>query len=280
MNDEFEFELPDPMVSIELTRLPFEELDHDWIADEVPVALTYNGISHAVMMCTPSQIEEFAVGFSVTEGIVPSADQIYGVELQPGCEKGIVANIEIAPEFFMALKNHRRNMTGRTGCGLCGTENLEMIRKKFNPLGFTTKFDLAHYDEGFRRLKEIQVVGGKTGSTHSVAVLDEQGNFLGGAEDIGRHVAMDKAIGFMLRNKWRKTVFFISSRASYEMVQKAIVAGVEIVFAISAPTSRAVELAKEANLTLVAFCRSNKANVYSCPERLLNAPNMKTGFAM
>ncbi len=106
---------------------------------------------------------------------------------------------------------------------------------------------------------------------HAVAALDSEGNFLGGIEDIGRHVALDKVLGLKAINNWKKEVLFLSSRASFEMVQKAAVSGIEIVFAISAPTNTAIELARKANITLAAFCRENSANVYTAPERFLGS---------
>ncbi|MCD8339920.1 MAG: formate dehydrogenase accessory sulfurtransferase FdhD [Burkholderiales bacterium] len=270
--------IPEPNVPVEVVKIPSQEKVKDWVADEVPVAIAYNGISHAVLMCTPLNLEEFALGFSVTEGIVPDISEIFDVTVEEGSCGGLVVDLEISQQYFLALKGRRRSMAGRTGCGICGTESLEMLEKPLlaiKPLANTTQFNMKSYHFGFQKLKEIQVNGQITGATHSVAILDHNGNFLGGAEDIGRHVAMDKAIGMMLKKQWKNPVFFISSRASYEMIQKAAVCGVEIVFAVSAPTNRAVNLAKKVGLTLVAFCRGHSANVYCNPQRLINIDAMK-----
>ncbi len=275
IQEEITDELPDTKKSVEVIKLPSDKKTQDWVADEVPVAMSYNGISHAVLMCTPQNLEEFALGFSVTEGIVPDISEIVDISIEPGACQGFVVDMEISQQYFMALKQKRRSMTGRTGCGICGTESLEMLDKPLKPLANTTKFSMSHYDFGFKKLKEVQELGKFTGATHSVAALDMEGNFLGGAEDIGRHVAMDKAIGMMLKNNWENPVFFISSRASYEMIQKAAVVGIEVIFAVSAPTNRAVNLAKEAGITLVAFCRGATANVYTNPQRLTDISGMK-----
>ena len=126
------------------------------------------------------------------------------------------------------------------------------------------------YQPAMKYFEQVQKVGQVTGSTHAMLAFTPEGKFLGGTEDVGRHVALDKLIGMRAMKKWGPVVVFLSSRASYEMVQKAAVTGIEILFAISAPTNRALRLAKECDLTLSAFCRDNRANIYNAPERLLN----------
>lgn len=243
--------------------------DTDYVAEEVPVALVYNGISHAVMMATPSMLEEFAVGFSLAEGIVGSPSEIYGIEVTEGCRGGRNVEITIASECFWHLKEHRRSMTGRTGCGICGVESLEGAVRPTPRVPFTQTFDLDHYERAIGYLHDVERLGSLTGATHAAAWVMPDGSLAGGAEDVGRHVALDKLLGLRARRGWTRGALVISSRASYEMVQKAAMTGIEIMFAVSAPTALAIEVAERSGVTLAAFCRRGRANVYTHPERLI-----------
>lgn len=246
----------------------FNIFNLDNVAQEVPIALVYNGISHAVMMASPKDLTLFAVGFSLSEGIIQSAEEIRDINISKYDSKGIELNIELSPRQFMALKAQRRNLTGRTGCGICGTEQLSQLFRPINPLPFTQSFSLTYLDQALSQLNTIQKIGQLTGCTHAAAWITPTGELAGGCEDIGRHVALDKLLGMKSREKWQNGAVLISSRASYEMVQKAATCGVEILFAISAVTSLAVEIAQQCQLTLVGFCRSGKATIFSYPERL------------
>ncbi|MGX0000369.1 FdhD protein [Pantoea piersonii] len=239
----------------------------DWLADEVPVALVYNGISHVVMMTTPKDLEAFAIGFSLSEGIIDAPGDIFGLDVVPGCN-GIEVQIELSSRRFMALKEQRRALAGRTGCGVCGVEQLEQIGKPVQPLSFTQTYDLAQLDRGLSQLKNYQPVGQQTGCTHAAAWLRPDGELAGGCEDVGRHVALDKLLGYRSRAEWGDGAVLVSSRASYEMVQKSAMCGVEILFAVSAATRLAVEVAERCNLTLVGFSKPGRATVYTHPQRL------------
>ena len=239
----------------------------DWLADEVPVALVYNGISHVVMMTTPKDLEAFAIGFSLSEGIIDAPGDIFGLDVVPGCN-GIEVQIELSSRRFMALKEQRRALAGRTGCGVCGVEQLDQIGKPVQPLSFTQTFDLAQLDRGLSQLKSVQPVGQQTGCTHAAAWLRPDGELAGGCEDVGRHVALDKLLGYRSRAAWGDGAVLVSSRASYEMVQKSAMCGVEILFAVSAATRLAVEVAERCNLTLVGFSKPGRATVYTHPQRL------------
>ena len=240
----------------------------DWLADEVPVALVYNGISHVVMMATPKDLEAFALGFSLSEGIIDSPAEIFGMDVVPGCD-GIEVQIELSSRRFMGLKEQRRAMAGRTGCGVCGVEQLEQIGKPIAPLPFTQTFALENLDKALRQLKNYQPVGQKTGCTHAAAWMAPEGELVGGCEDVGRHVALDKLLGYRSRESWQQGAVLVSSRASYEMVQKSAMCGVEILFAVSAATRLAVEVAERSNLTLVGFSKPGRATVYTHPQRLI-----------
>ena len=240
----------------------------DWVAEEVPVALVYNGISHAVMMASPSMLEEFALGFSLAEGIIPDASHLYACDVHEAC-RGIEVEMTISAECFWKLKDRRRSMTGRTGCGICGVESLaEAVREK-RVVPHEQTFSMSAYPQALGYLEEVEQLGRLTGCTHAAVWVHPDGTFAGGAEDVGRHVALDKLLGLRAKNGWRDGALVISSRASYEMVQKAAMCGIEIIFAVSAPTALAVDLAKDCGVTLAAFCRRGRANVYSHPERLV-----------
>jgi len=240
----------------------------DWLAEEVPVALVYNGISHVVMMASPKDLELFALGFSLSEGIIESSQEIYGMDVEKGCN-GIEVQIELSSRRFMGLKERRRAMAGRTGCGVCGVEQLNEIGRPVAPLPFTQTFPLSLLDNALRQLNDFQPVGQLTGCTHAAAWINADGAVPGGHEDIGRHVALDKLLGRRAREGWREGAAMVSSRASYEMVQKSAMCGVEILFAVSAATTLAVEVAERCNLTLVGFAKPGRATIYTHPQRLI-----------
>ncbi|MCW2257019.1 FdhD protein [Providencia alcalifaciens] len=247
-----------------------ECLINDWVAEEIPVALVYNGISHVVMMATPKDLEDFAIGFSLSEGIIQSGQEIRGIDIIEGCHRGIEVHVELSSRRFVGLKERRRNLAGRTGCGICGTEQLDEIFKPIAPLPFTQTFSLSNLDHALTELKKVQEIGALTGCTHAAAWISPEGQLVGGCEDVGRHVALDKLLGMKHRNEWQQGAILVSSRASYEMVQKAASCGAEILFAVSAATSLAIEVAQKANLTLVGFCRQGKATVFTHTSRIID----------
>ncbi|SNY77861.1 FdhD protein [Enterobacter sp. CC120223-11] len=242
----------------------------DELAEEVPVALVYNGISHVVMMATPKDLALFAVGFSLSEGIIESRSEIYGMDVVPVCN-GLEVRIELSSRRFMALKERRRALAGRTGCGVCGVEQLNDVGRPVTPLPFTQSFNLKYLDLALEHLNDVQPVGRMTGCTHAAAWVMPDGKLAGGLEDVGRHVALDKLLGKRAGEgeSWHKGAGLVSSRASYEMVQKAAMCGVEILFAVSAATTLAVDVAERCNLTLVGFCKPGRATIYTHPQRLL-----------
>ncbi|VVA50897.1 formate dehydrogenase accessory protein [Serratia ficaria] len=249
-------------------RNELAQTQQDWLAEEVPVALVYNGISHVVMMATPKDLAAFAIGFSLSEGIIDSPDDVYDIRQQPACN-GIEVHVELSSRRFMQLKEKRRSLAGRTGCGVCGVEQLQEVTRPIAPLPFTQHFDLSMLDRGLSQLKNVQTVGQLTGCTHAVAWLQPDGNLSGGCEDVGRHVALDKLLGYRSQQGWQRGAVLVSSRASYEMVQKTAMCGIEILFAVSAATSLAVAVAESCNLTLVGFSKPGRATVYTHPQRLI-----------
>ncbi|MDE1485070.1 formate dehydrogenase accessory sulfurtransferase FdhD [Xenorhabdus bovienii] len=258
------------------TRINVQQKNHlnspkpDWVAEEVPIALVYNGISHVVMMASPKDLDHFAMGFSLSESIITSPQEIHGIDTVISCHGGIELHIELSSRRFTELKERRRNMAGRTGCGICGTEQIAEIFRPMPPLPFTQTFSLDYLDQALAQLPRLQEIGAATGCTHAAGWIDAKGVLLGGSEDVGRHVALDKLLGMRAKTGWRQGAVLVSSRASYEMVQKSAMCGVEILFAVSAATSLAIEVAEKCNLTLVGFCKPGRATVYTHPQRLVD----------
>ncbi len=244
----------------------------DWVADEVPVALEYNGISHAVMLATPLDLTDFALGFSLSEGILSHASELYSVEEEPSA-LGITLHLSVANGAFTRLKERRRSMTGRTGCGLCGTESLAHVARELPPLSPTAGARLlnrAAIARAMSQFCELQTLQQATGAVHAAAWCNADGEVRWLREDVGRHNALDKLIGALALNGVNPAHGFIAvtSRASFEMVQKTASAGVPLLAAVSAPTSFAVTTAERIGLTLVGFARQQDLVVYCGPERL------------
>lgn len=244
----------------------------DTVACELPVALVYNGISHVVMMATPADLEEFALGFSLTEGILDHPRELYDLEVLPQAD-GIEVAMTIAAERLAALKAVRRNLTGRTGCGLCGAESLYQAVRKPAPVAGDFRIDHTAIERAVAQLSEHQPLQAHTGAVHGAAWCDAAGEILALREDVGRHNALDKLIGARCRlaAPWGPGFALISSRASYEMVVKAASQGIAILAAVSAPTALAIELAEDANLTLVGFARPGRHMVYTHPQRIIGS---------
>ncbi|MDO8826318.1 formate dehydrogenase accessory sulfurtransferase FdhD [Methylophaga sp.] len=258
--------LPTP-VSIYQPNLKQAHWGSDDVAVEVPVALVYNYISHVVMMATPVNLEDFAIGFSLTEEIVESREQINHVHVTQA-KAGITIRLQIADDAFEKLKSKRRNMTGRTGCGLCGIESLKQAIRPI-PAVHAPQVSQQVIAQAFETIRANQPINAMTGATHAAAWCSLSGNIELVREDVGRHNALDKLIGAMSSMTLDRGQGFIlvTSRASYEMVQKTCMAGVGCLVAISAPTSLAIEQARQAGLLLVGFARADKHVIYHDPHQ-------------
>ena len=246
----------------------------DQLIEETAVALVYNGISHVVMMATPSNLEAFALGFSLSEGILDQPEQLYDLNVVHR-EQGIEIAMQISPECFARLKQKRRNMTGRTGCGLCGSESLEQVTRQPEPLVASPTYQHQAIENAVRRLESQQPLQQITGAVHGAALCSNTGDIQILCEDIGRHNALDKVYGEAcnsadLKDKQKRADCFvlISSRASYELVIKAAAMGVGMLVAVSAPTRLAVQLAEQANIILVGFARDGRHVVYTYADRI------------
>ena len=233
----------------------------DNVAEEVPVALVYNGISHAVMMATPLDLEAFAVGFSLTEGIVSRNAEIHDLEVRVGRHSAEV-QLQIGEHAFAAMKARKRALAGRTGCGVCGIESLELL--DLEPVRMPEPARrLAPSREAIERvvaaLPSHQRLMRETGGVHAAAWCREDGEILHVFEDVGRHNGLDKLIGHlaMQRTAMDEGFVFLSSRASYELVRKAARMNIQMLATISAPTSLAIRIAGQAGLRLLSFCRKD-----------------------
>ncbi|MBY0243544.1 MAG: formate dehydrogenase accessory sulfurtransferase FdhD [Burkholderiaceae bacterium] len=236
------------------------EVTRDDVAEEMPVALVFNGISHAVMMATPDSLEELAVGFALTEGIVGAASDIYEVEARmvPAAAE---VQLRIAQEAFMRLKERRRSLAGRTGCGVCGIESLALLDLQPEAIPAASLPDpmAPAIARAARELRPHQHLMQATGGVHAAAWCGLDGAVLHVFEDVGRHNAMDKLIGHMALQgiAMRDGFVFMSSRASYELTRKAARVGLPMLATISAPTTLAIDIARQAGLKLVSFCRQD-----------------------
>jgi FdhD protein len=239
------------------------------IAAEVPVALAYNGVSHVVMMATPSDLADFTLGFSVSEGILADANELLDLEIDEG-KTGIRVGMTITRERFAMLKERRRNMTGRTGCGLCGVDDLTQVARPLSRVGTGVKVGADAIHQALSSLPAWQPANKQTGAVHAAAWATPTGRIAFVREDVGRHNALDKLIGAMEQDQLDPEAGFvvITSRCSFEMVQKAATIRIPILVAISAPTTMALRIAERTGITLVALARSDSITVYANPGRI------------
>jgi FdhD protein len=241
----------------------------DRIAGEVPVALTYNRVSHVVMMATPADLEDFGLGFSLTEGVIDEVSDLLSTRVILR-DDGMELAMSIVESCFDRLATRRRNLTGRTGCGLCGAESLEQAMRYPKPVGVNVVISNEALQAAMAALPSQQPLQSVTGAVHCAAWCGLEGDILALREDVGRHNALDKLIGHLRRAEFAAAEGFVvvSSRASYEMVFKAAATGMELLAAVSAPTTLAVDFALRAGLTLVGFARPGRHNIYTFPERM------------
>lgn len=241
----------------------------DCIAEEIPVALRYNGHAYAVMMATPMDLEDFALGFSLSEGLIHARDQLLGVDIHHRLE-GVELAMTVAPAAPAARIDAERLLPGRSGCGMCGMRDLEEAVRQPAPLQRAHRVSPVALARALHALPHHQPMNAATGAVHAAAWADADGRILLAREDVGRHNALDKLIGAMHRAGIALDggMLLLTSRASYEMVGKAATVGIGFIAAISAPTTLALELARSAGVCLVAFARPDGFNVYTHPERL------------
>lgn len=244
----------------------------DHVAEEVPVAFVYNNAPFAVMMATPADLEDFATGFAISEGIVERPGDAV-VERVEELLEGIEIRLRIPAARAEALALRRRSMSGRSGCGVCGSELLEAALRYPPPVASDVRVTPDALRRALAGLRAAQRITALTGAAHAAGWAALDGRLLLAREDVGRHNALDKLIGAMTAAGHAPGDGFlvVTSRASYEMAMKAASAGISFMAAISAPTALAISLAERSALTLVGFARDDGHAVYTHGHRLLAA---------
>ncbi len=254
--------------------------DSGAVAEEVPVAFVYGGKPHVVMMCTPADLEDLAVGFTLSEEIVIAAAEITRVDVVRHA-RGIEVQMELPPAAQARVAARTRALAGRTGCGLCGIDAIENAIRPPRAIASDATFSAEAITRAGDALAAQQPVNNETRAVHAAAFADADGTLRIVREDVGRHNALDKVIGALARDGARGHggaaasatdpaggFFVVTSRASYELVQKVAVAGSPLLAAVSRPTGLAIRFADEAGLTLVGLLRGRTANIYTHPVRI------------
>jgi FdhD protein len=239
------------------------------VAEEIPVALVYNGEPFVVVMASPADLEDLAIGFSLTEGIIEAGTEPRRIDVVRH-SRGIELQIEVTEADAARLAGRRRGISARTGCGVCGIESIDEVLRAPRVVPSRGTMELESLWRAAAELEARQPVNAETRAVHAAAFADRSGALRVVKEDVGRHNALDKVIGAMVRERVDPADGFVvvTSRASYELVQKAAAAGVPVLAAVSRPTGLAIQLAEQANITLVGLLRGRSANVYSHPARL------------
>lgn len=242
----------------------------DHVVEEVPVALVFNGQPFAVMMATPADLADFALGFALSEAIVEGPRELEIEAVEPRIE-GVEIRLRVPPGRAEALERRRRSMDARSGCGACGGERLEAALRYPPPVRGGVRVTAAALRRALVELRRAQPIGALTGAAHAAGWAAPDGRLLLAREDVGRHNALDKLVGALHGAGMDPAAGFlvVTSRASYEMAMKAATVGIAFMAAISAPTALAISLADRANLTLVGFARDDGQAVYTHARRLL-----------
>ncbi|MFC5759102.1 formate dehydrogenase accessory sulfurtransferase FdhD [Rhizobium sp. GCM10022189] len=240
------------------------------VPEEVPIAFSYGGSTHAVMMGTPDDLEDFAVGFSLTEGIITDRSQVAGIELLED-EKGVDVQVTLLDDVEDALRKRRRSMAGPVGCGLCGIESIEQAVRAVPDLS-RAGLSLSHADivKATALLNDSQPLHRETRAVHGAGFYVPGKGLVAVREDVGRHNALDKLCGAIIRagTAGASGAVVVTSRLSVEMVQKTAILGAPVLIAISAPTALAIRTAEEAGMTLVALVRGHDFEIFTHPHRL------------
>lgn len=259
-----------PTVEVRALRLEHgRSVDVDErIAEETPITLAYNGVSHAVMMATPSDLEDFAVGFSLTEGLIGKADEIGSIEIVR-YSRGVELQIETSARVAITAKGRR--LSGRTGCGICGKDDVEQVLRALPVVESARRFSTTAISRAMEALSAQQPLNDATGAVHAAGWADEHGELRLVREDVGRHNALDKLVGAMLRSGTAQAsdgFVVMTSRGSFELVQKVAILGSPLLATVSAPTALAVRVARDAGITLAGFARDGRVTLYSHADRI------------
>ncbi len=257
----------EPTREVSVQRVGTTQMQSDRIAAEVPVALVFNGISHAVMMATPADLEAFALGFALSEGLLASRDECRGVDVIEVSD-GVEVQLEVGSAAAARLQELRRSLVGRTGCGVCGIDSLkrlDLVPELLNVPAWLEQLPATTVLRAFAQLPSRQPLNALTGAHHAAAWATPEGDITTVMEDVGRHNALDKLLGRRALDKQNFDDGFVvmSSRASYELVRKCARMGVPLLATISAPTTLAVDIARQAGMQLYGFCRGEQAVRYA-----------------
>lgn len=236
--------------------------DDDFVAQEIPVALVYNGESHAVMMATPIDLHDFAIGFSISERIIDSSEDIRSIDIRQA-KQGITINIGIKTSFMTRLQGKRRQLSGRSGCGICGITDIAAALPIIEPLADSVLPSHKVIDTAVESLIQNQALQDQCGAVHCAALFNARGELKALREDVGRHNALDKLIGSQISSFNDDDFIVMSSRASHELIAKVAISGLSTLVTISAATSLAIELAEKSNLNLVGFVRDKRQIIYA-----------------
>lgn len=239
------------------------------VAEETAIAFTYNGSSHAVMMGTPADLEDFAIGFSLTEGIIGTADEISQLEIAK-CDSGVELRMWISESRMQSYTRRRRYLAGPTGCGLCGLESLSEASRPPRPVYGGVELTPASVSAAIEAMPGCQMLNRQTRAVHAAAFWMPKNGIIEIREDVGRHNALDKLAGALVRRSvlGADGVILLTSRISVEMVQKVAVVGASVLIAISAPTALAIRVAQSCRITLVGIARDQDFEVFSHPDRI------------
>lgn len=240
------------------------------VPEEVPVAFSFAGTTHAVMMASPADLEEFALGFSLTEGIIASPDEIEAIEIEDH-GAGIDIQIRLRDKANTRFEARRRRLAGPVGCGLCGIESIEeAMRAVASVSGPELRLNAADIVQSVKLLSKVQPLHAETGAVHAAGFYLPGKGIVEAREDVGRHNALDKLAGALARKQiaGANGAVVVTSRVSVEMVQKTAAIGAPVIIAVSAPTALAIRQAEEAGMTLVALVRGEDFDIFSHPDRI------------
>lgn len=246
------------------------------VPEEVPIAFSYGGSTHAVMMATPDDLEDFAVGFSLAEGIIERAGDVVSVEAIEAGE-GIDVQVTLKDMAAEALTARRRRMAGPVGCGLCGIESIEQASRAVRPVGSDdVRLSAREIADAMTLLGAAQALNRQTRAVHAAGFYSPHEGLVAVREDVGRHNALDKLVGAVLLGGWDASLgaVVVTSRLSVEMVQKTAALSAPILIAISAPTALAIRTAAQAGITLIGIARDEDFEIFTRPDRVVEGVAM------
>lgn len=245
-------------------------LERNTVAEEVPLALVYNGEPFAVMMLSPTDLDDFVIGFSFTEGVVDKVSDVSAIEYVES-ENGISAYMSIPKQQAKRMTHRKRSLAGRSGCGICGEETIETVMGRTEVVSNEVRIPSASVQKAIRSLNELQTLNKEAGTLHGAAWSDLDGCIKLLREDVGRHNALDKLIGALMSGSGSDVTsgfVLMTSRASYELVAKCSRANLAVMVAVSGPTTLAINTANQSGVTLIGFARDGRQTIYANEARI------------